>query len=85
MIPCAPFLARQIALLKPCAILALGRIATQMLLQTTEGIGKLRGHWTTYQDIPFLPTYHPSALLRNEDLKRPAWEDLKVLKAKLTM
>jgi DNA polymerase len=80
---CAPFLARQIALLKPLIILAVGRIAGQTLLNTGEGIGKLRGCFYDYGGIPLLPTYHPSALLRNEDLKRPAWEDLKTLRAKL--
>jgi DNA polymerase len=80
---CASFLARQIALLKPLIILTVGRVPTQKLLDTEEGIGRLRGRFHDYQGIPLLPTYHPSALLRNEDLKRPAWEDLKSLRAKL--
>ena len=82
---CASFLARQIQLLQPRFILCAGRIAAQTLLNTSTPIGKLRGKFTDYQagdrTIPFLPTYHPSALLRNEDLKRPAWEDLKLLRA----
>jgi DNA polymerase len=81
---CAPFLARQIALLKPRIILAAGRISAQTLLRAEEGIGKLRGRFYDYGGIPLLPTYHPSALLRNEDLKRPAWEDLKTLRSKLS-
>jgi DNA polymerase len=81
---CVPFLARQIALLKPLVILAAGRIAAQTLLRTEAGIGKLRGRFHDYGGIPLLPTYHPSALLRNEELKRPAWEDLKTLRAKLS-
>jgi DNA polymerase len=81
---CAPFLARQIALLKPLLILAVGRIPSQTLLRTEEGIGRLRGRFHDYGGIPLLPTYHPSALLRNEELKRPAWEDLKTLRAKLS-
>jgi DNA polymerase len=80
---CLPFLARQIALLKPAVILAAGRISAQTLLRTEDGIGKLRGRFFEYGGIPLLPTYHPSALLRNEELKRPAWEDLKTLRAKL--
>lgn len=80
---CMPFFARQLALLKPKLILSLGRISTQWLLQTDESISSLRGQWKSYQGIPFLPTYHPSALLRNESWKRPAWEDLKMFKAKL--
>jgi DNA polymerase len=81
---CAPFLSRQIALLKPRLILAAGRISAQTLLRSEEGIGRIRGRFYDYGGIPLLPTYHPSALLRNEALKRPAWEDLKTLRAKLT-
>jgi DNA polymerase len=81
---CASFLLRQIQLLQPRFILCAGRIAAQTLLNTSTPIGKLRGKFTDFQvgdtTIPFLPTYHPSALLRNEDLKRPAWEDLKLLR-----
>jgi len=78
---CAPFLQRQLALLKPRAILTVGRVPTQALLGTTEGISRIRGRFFEYQGIPLLPTYHPSALLRDESLKRPAWEDLKQLRA----
>jgi DNA polymerase len=85
---CAHFLQRQITLLKPKFILAAGRVAAQTLLETTESIGRLRGKFTELtvgtMSIPLLVTYHPAALLRNEDLKRPAWEDLKLLRAKLT-
>lgn len=80
---CAPFLKRQLALLRPLVILTVGRVPTQALLHTTEGIGRLRGRFFDYQGYPLFPTYHPSALLRDPSLKRPAWEDLKVLKAKL--
>ena len=82
---CASYLQRQIHLLNPRFILCAGRIAAQTLLQTTETIGRLRGKITSLQagdrEIPFIATYHPSALLRNEDLKRPAWEDLKMLRS----
>ncbi|MDR0455415.1 MAG: uracil-DNA glycosylase [Treponema sp.] len=82
---CASFLERQIRILKPRFILCAGRIAAHTLLNTAEPIGKLRGNCIDFQAgdtvIPFLATYHPSALLRNEDLKRPAWEDLKLLRS----
>ena len=61
----------------------MGRVATQNLLQTTLGIGQLRGKFTEYNGIPCMATYHPSALLRNQELKRPAWEDLKVFRERL--
>ncbi|GHU09811.1 uracil-DNA glycosylase [Spirochaetia bacterium] len=89
---CIPFLLRQIAILKPRVILCVGRISSQKLLNTETGITKLRGKFHQFSfdssippvsPIPLLPTYHPSALLRNEELKRPAWEDLKVLRSKL--
>ncbi|MDR1374362.1 MAG: uracil-DNA glycosylase [Treponema sp.] len=80
---CSSFLTRQIALLRPLAILSVGRVSTGLLLNTGAGIGKLRGHFADYQGTPLLPTYHPSALLRDESLKRPAWEDLKTFKTKL--
>jgi DNA polymerase len=82
---CASFLERQIQIIKPRFILCAGRIAAHTLLNTTEPIGKLRGKFIDFQagdtTLPFLATYHPSALLRNEDLKRPAWEDLKLLRS----
>jgi DNA polymerase len=86
---CALFLNRQIALLAPRAILCVGKVSTGTLLHTTEGIGRLRGSFAEYQDsagriIPLLPTYHPSALLRDESLKRPVWEDLKRFMTKLS-
>jgi DNA polymerase len=84
---CSSFLKRQIAVLRPAFILCAGRIAAQTMLKTQEPIGKLRGAFNEvcFDDlaIPLLATYHPSALLRSEGLKRPAWEDLKLLRAKL--
>ncbi|MDR2797264.1 MAG: uracil-DNA glycosylase [Treponema sp.] len=77
---CAPFLDRQLALLKPGMILCVGRVAMQSLLHTDEGIGRLRGQLTAYQGFSLLGTYHPSALLRDASLKRAAWEDLKILR-----
>jgi DNA polymerase len=80
---CAHFFERQTAILCPQFILCVGRIAAQTLLNTEKGIGELRGRFFEYKGIPLIPTYHPSALLRNEALKRPAWEDLKILKKEI--
>lgn len=80
---CADYLSRQLRLLNPLVILSVGRVSTQTLLSTAEGIGKLRGRFTEYRGFPLLPTYHPSALLRDESLKRPVWEDLKTLRGRL--
>jgi DNA polymerase len=77
---CLGYLRRQIAELRPRAALCVGRIAAQALLSSGEGIGKLRGSWREFEGLPVLATYHPSALLRDESLKRPAWEDLKKLR-----
>ena len=80
---CMPFLREQIDAVRPRAILVVGRIAAKNLLNTEEGIGRLRGRFFDYCGIPLMPTYHPSALLRNESLKRPAWEDLKAFRERL--
>ena len=77
---CMPFLREQIRILKPRVILCAGRTAAQALLETTEGINKLRTRQHDFGGIPLVATYHPSALLRDESLKRPAWEDLKRLR-----
>jgi len=82
---CAGFLERQILILKPKFILAAGRISAQTLLQTSDSITKIRHkfHELKIKDESFklICTYHPSALLRDESYKRPAWEDLKLLKS----
>jgi uracil-DNA glycosylase family 4 len=77
---CMPYLREQIAILRPRAILCAGRTAAQTLLSTTEGINSLRTRLHDFGGIPLVATYHPSALLRDETLKRPAWEDLKRLR-----
>lgn len=74
---CQPYLRRQLEIVKPRVILALGRFAAQTLLETTIPLGKLRGQVHQYRGIPVVVTYHPAALLRNESWKRPAWEDVK--------
>jgi DNA polymerase len=73
---CSPFLVRQIELLQPKVILALGTFAAQTLLETKLSIGKLRGTVHQYYGVPLIVTYHPAALLRNPHWKRPAWEDV---------
>ncbi|MDR1324942.1 MAG: uracil-DNA glycosylase [Treponema sp.] len=80
---CAPFLTRQIALLKPRVILCAGRVATQTLVKTTNSIKNLHGHFIECAQIPFFPMYHPSALLHDPSLKRPSWDDLKTLRVRL--
>lgn len=77
---CIPYLKKQIELIKPKVILCLGLVAAQNLLHTTEGLGKLRGRRLTYEGIPLMVTYHPAALLRNPNWKRPAWEDVQAVR-----
>ena len=73
---CAPYLARQVALVQPKIILLMGRFAVQSVLQTTEPLGKLRGQVHTHQGVPVVVTYHPAYLLRNPADKAKAWADL---------
>ena len=73
---CEPYLVRQIALVQPKIILAMGRFAVQALLRTTEPIGRLRGRVHSYQGVPLVVTYHPAYLLRNMEDKARAWDDL---------
>lgn len=80
---CARYLIRQISLLKPRFILSLGRVSSHALLSTNEPMTRLRGRFFDFRGIPLLASYHPSALLRDEDLKRPAWEDLKMLRERI--
>ena len=75
---CSPFLLRQLAILQPRVILALGTFAAQTLLQTKEPIGRLRGQIHRYHGVPLIVTYHPAALLRNPNWKRPTWEDVQL-------
>jgi DNA polymerase len=73
---CAPYLERQVALVQPKIILAMGRFAVQTLLQSNEPIGKLRGQVHRYQGVPVIVTYHPAYLLRTPADKAKAWADL---------
>lgn len=76
---CGQFLFRQLMVIRPKAIVALGGTAAKALLDLKTGITKARGQWHTWRDIPVMPTYHPSYLLRpyNQNAKRECWEDLK--------
>ncbi len=73
---CEPFLMRQVALVRPKIILAMGRFAVQSLLRSTEPIGRLRGRVHDYQGVPLIVTYHPAYLLRSLEEKARAWDDL---------
>ncbi len=73
---CEAFLLRQLALIQPRIILALGRVAAQNLLKTDTPIGKLRGSVHRYGGVPLVVTYHPAYLLRSPLEKRKAWDDL---------
>ena len=75
---CSPYLVRQIELIQPKVILALGTFAAQTLLETKLTIGKLRGQVHRYYGVPLIVTYHPAALLRNPAWKRPTWEDVQL-------
>ena len=77
---CEPHLIRQIELIQPKIICALGRIAGQTLLKTSESLGRLREKVHRYHGVKLIVTYHPAALLRNPKWKRPAWEDMKLLR-----
>lgn len=82
---CAPYLARQIELMQPKVILAVGRIAAQQLLGSDEPLGVLRGRWHSFEPggIPVRVSYHPAFLLRQPAAKAKAWADLKQLRAPL--
>ncbi len=80
---CRGFLERQIDLVQPRILVALGRIAAQTLLGTETPIGRLRGQWYVVRDVPTMVTYHPAALLRNPALKRPTWEDMQQVRDRL--
>jgi uracil-DNA glycosylase len=74
---CEPFLKKQIELIRPEIIVALGKFAVQTLLQSKVPITRLRGNWHTYMGIKLMPTFHPAYLLRNPGDKKLVWEDIK--------
>ncbi|MGD0036109.1 MAG: uracil-DNA glycosylase [Bacteroidota bacterium] len=73
---CEPYLWKQLEIIKPKIILCAGRIAGQSLLKTNSSLTLLRGKMHDYRGIPLMVTYHPAALLRNPNWKRPCWEDM---------
>ncbi|MEW5807040.1 MAG: uracil-DNA glycosylase [Acidobacteriota bacterium] len=77
---CVPFLIRQIEIIKPRIIVALGTVAAQILLKTTLPITSLRGRFMKYCDVPVMPTFHPAFLLRNPNRKKEVWEDMKIVR-----
>ncbi len=80
---CAPFLDRQIELVHPRVIVALGRPAARRLTGSTKPMRALRGSWTSYLGIPLVATFHPAYLLRSPAEKRAAWDDLKSIRRRL--
>lgn len=77
---CAPFLRRQIELIRPEALLAVGTFSGQLLARSDRPLGKLRGEVYSYEGVPLVVTYHPAALLRNPGWSRAAWDDLQLLR-----
>jgi uracil-DNA glycosylase family 4 len=80
---CEPYLLRQIELVKPRLIVALGTFAAQTLLQTKQPISHLRGRFHTYHHVRLMPTFHPAFLLRNPERKRDVWEDMQAVQREL--
>lgn len=79
---CLPFLREQISALKPKVIVAMGATAVESLLKIT-GITRVRGQWRSYENIPVMPTFHPSYLLRVPSAKRDVWNDLQAVLERL--
>jgi uracil-DNA glycosylase family 4 len=77
---CKPFLLREIAVVQPEVIVVLGNTAMKNLLDTREGITKLRGRFQDYRGIKVMPTFHPAYLLRDPSKKKETWEDLKMVR-----
>jgi len=77
---CLPYLRKQIRLIEPKVILCMGLVAAGHLLGTRESLTRLRGKVLSYENTPVMVTYHPAALLRNPNWKRPAWEDVQAVR-----
>src|ERR1700693_3423153 len=80
---CEPFLFRQIDIIKPRVIVALGKFAAQTLLRTLDPISRLRGRVYDYRGAKLIPTFHPAYLLRNPSSKREVWQDMKLVRSLL--
>jgi DNA polymerase len=76
---CEPFLKKQLQIISPKIICALGTFAAQTLLKTDVPISALRGRFHSYEGIKLMPTYHPAYLLRNPAAKKPVWEDVQMI------
>lgn len=85
MAACGPFVRRQIAAVRPEALVALGRIAAHALLNTRTALGRMRGRWHDLEGIPLMPTFHPAYLLRNPADKRLVWQDLQAVMNRLQL
>ena len=77
---CEPYLKKQLKIIEPKLIVALGRISAMTLLKKKDSLGDFRNKIHKYEDIDLLVTYHPAALLRNPNFKKPTWEDFKYIK-----
>ncbi len=75
---CVPYLFRQIELIGPRVILAMGNTAAQTLLDTKQSLGALRNKVHRFRGVPLIVTYHPAALLRNPNWKKPTWDDVRI-------
>ena len=75
---CVPYLYRQLDLIRPKVILAMGNTAAETLLNTKQSLGALRGRVHQFRGIPLVVTYHPAALLRNPHWKKPTWDDVRI-------
>jgi DNA polymerase len=80
---CEPYLFRQIDVIKPKVIVALGKFAAQALLRTQDPISRLRGRFYDFRGAKLMPTFHPAYVLRNPSSKREVWEDMKKVRAVL--
>ena len=80
---CEPFLIRQLGVIRPRVICAMGSIAAHALLKSEAPISVLRGRFHSYQGIPLMPTYHPAYLLRNPGAKKQVWEDVQLIMKRL--
>ena len=75
---CVPYLFRQLEILQPKVILAMGNTAIQTILNTKQSLGSLRGKTHRFRGTPVIVTYHPAALLRNPNWKKPTWDDVRI-------
>jgi DNA polymerase len=75
---CSPYLERQIGLIRPAVLVALGATAAEAMLGMKRSLTDLRGRVHSYRGIPLVVTYHPAALLRNPNWKKPTWDDIRI-------